>query len=301
MTILCALDGSRHSRWALELLRRLRLAPRARLMLLHAVDADKFKPRRNLDPAARAALKQALGLAELGGREMLAQARALVAGTWSDVKTTLVSGHPAETIRRAAARNRADLIVMGSRGLTQFRPFLLGSVSRRLVVHTPCPVLIVKKRTPAFNRIIVAVDGSKESARAVEFLLQWPLPKTASCAVLSVVPPLPVQSPSVAEDISAVLSKVREPLEREAYRVALQAAEIIRRRSYDAVAKVTHGHPGQEIVHLAESVKADLVVIGSRGLEGTERYLMGSTSDTVVKYAPCSVLVVRHPTLMDNR
>ena len=56
-----------------------------------------------------------------------------------------------------------------------------------------------------------------------------------------------------------------------------------------------HGHPGQEIVKLAESLKADLVVVGSRGLTGTDRYLMGSISDTVVKYAPCSVLVVHHP------
>jgi nucleotide-binding universal stress UspA family protein len=301
MTVLCALDGSRHSRWALEFLRRFRPAPDSRLVLVHVVDADMFKPRGTLDAAARAALKQALGLAEIGGRGLLDQAKALVSESWSFITASVVRGRPADAIARAAARHRAGLIVIGSRGLTDFRPFLLGSVSRRVVVHAPCPVLIVKKRAPAFNRIVVAVDGSKESARAVEFLLRWPLPKTASLSVLSVVPPLPMQTRQASDEMSSLLSQVRGPLEREAYRVALHAAETIQRSSYDATAKVTHGHPGQEIVNRAESLKADLVVIGSRGLTGTERYLMGSTSDTVVKYAPCSVLVVRHPALAADR
>jgi nucleotide-binding universal stress UspA family protein len=53
-------------------------------------------------------------------------------------------GHPAECILRAADDERAELIVLGSRGLGAFKSFLLGSVSDRVLHHAPCPVLIVK-------------------------------------------------------------------------------------------------------------------------------------------------------------
>jgi nucleotide-binding universal stress UspA family protein len=300
MMILCAIDGSRYARWALELLRRLRFGPDSGLLLVHVVDVDKFTKRKGLDPTVQAAMKQALELADLGGQDMLQHARAIMAPAWRAVQTKVVRGHPAEAITRTASRRHAGLIVVGSRGLTEFRPFLLGSVSRRVVVYAPCPVLIVKKRHSTFRRILVAVDGSKEAHRAVDFLLQWPLPQTISLSVLSVVPPLPIETGSVSEKMPSLLEQVRGPLEREAHRVALKAVDHIRRRHPNATVTVAHGHPGQEIVKLAKSVKADLVVVGSRGLTNTDRYLMGSVSDTVVKYAPCSVLVVRHPRIQPD-
>ena len=54
------------------------------------------------------------------------------------------------------------------------------------------------------------------------------------------------------------------------------------------------GHPDREIVRLAEEIGAGLIVIGSRGLGGMRRALMGSVSDSVVRYAHCPVLVVRN-------
>ncbi|MBX6765035.1 MAG: universal stress protein, partial [Rubrobacteraceae bacterium] len=55
------------------------------------------------------------------------------------------------------------------------------------------------------------------------------------------------------------------------------------------------GRPDVEIVAVAEEIGADLVVVGSRGLGGLRRTLMGSVSDSVVRHAHCSVLVVRIP------
>jgi Universal stress protein UspA and related nucleotide-binding proteins len=53
-------------------------------------------------------------------------------------------GHPAECILRLAEEEKADLIVIGSRGLSAFKSFLLGSVSDRVVHHAACPVMVVK-------------------------------------------------------------------------------------------------------------------------------------------------------------
>ena len=91
----------------------------------------------------------------------------------------------------------------------------------------------------------------------------------------------------------SILEQVRGPLEKEARKVAMRVVERIDDNGFETTAEIAHGHVGHEIVKLAESVRAELVVVGSRGLTGTTRYLMGSVSDSVVKYAPCPVLVVR--------
>jgi nucleotide-binding universal stress UspA family protein len=60
------------------------------------------------------------------------------------VDHVLANGAPAEEILRASERHRADLIVMGSKGLTGLDRYLLGSVSRKVARHAPCSVLVVR-------------------------------------------------------------------------------------------------------------------------------------------------------------
>ncbi len=59
------------------------------------------------------------------------------------LQTLLAEGHPAEEILKAAKRLRADLVVMGSRGLTGMEKILLGSVSAKVTRHAACSVLVV--------------------------------------------------------------------------------------------------------------------------------------------------------------
>lgn len=293
MNILCAIDGSRNSRWALEMLQHLCFPSDSRLLLVHVLEIARFRPRRTFEEPAREAMRQALELAERSGRDLLQRARAMISPGWGTVEHRLLRGHPADAMTRIAARRKTELIVIGSRGLTDFRPFLLGSISRKLVMHAPCSVLVVKRRTRALSRIVVGADGSKYSQRAVQFLLRLPLPKEARMTVVSVVPPLPIEAGPNSGLMPSILEQVRGPLEKEARKVAMRVVEHIHDNGFETTAEIAHGHVGHEIVKLAESVRAELVVVGSRGLTGTTRYLMGSVSDNVVKYAPCPVLVVR--------
>lgn len=290
MNVLCAVDGSQHSRWALDILRRLSLASGAKVLLVHVVDIARFSPSRVMGSAARSALAEALEVAEQAGRRLLERMKRKVGPADDSVDTKLVRGHPAEAITRIAARYKTDLILIGSRGATDIRRFLLGSVSRRVVAHAPCPVLVVKKSVPALRRIVVGVDGSKQGQAAVDFLLRMPVPEVAHVTVVSVVPPLPIES---SLQPPSLLNRVLVPLEKQARDVAAQEAARIRGAGFEATSLAVHGNPGHEIVRLAESERADLVVVGSRGLTGAPRFLMGSVSDGVVKYAPCPVLVIR--------
>jgi nucleotide-binding universal stress UspA family protein len=290
MNVLCAVDGSKHSRWALDILRCLSLAAGSPVLLVHVVDISRFNPSKAMGAEARSAMAEALTVAEKTGWQLLERMKTRMENGDGPVAVKLVRGHPAEALTRVAARHKTDLILIGSRGATDIRRFLLGSVSRRVVAHASCPVLVVKKYVPALRRIVVGVDGSKQGQAAVDFLLRMPVPEVARVTVVSVVPPLPIES---SLQPPSLLSSVLVPLEKQARDVAAQAAARIRRAGFDATSLVTHGNPSHEIVRLAESERADLVVVGSRGLTGTTRFLMGSVSDGVVKYAPCPVLVVR--------
>jgi nucleotide-binding universal stress UspA family protein len=292
MRVVCAIDGSKHSRWALDALQLLAFARCSDLVLVHAIGPSPAGCPQN--GATLDAMMLARNLAENAGKKLLAHAEEMSRPHWARVETRLVHGDPAEALMIMADSGKVDLIVMGSRGLTDIRRFLLGSVSRKVVMHASCAVLLVKKRLPGIRRIVMAVDGSKEAQRALEFLLDMSFPKTAHVDVVSVVPPLPIEGGIVPLAVPPkLLEQIRVPLEENAQNAAKQAAEILTRVGFDAVATVLHGHPSHEIVKLAEAQHADLLVLGSRGLTGATRFLMGSVSDGVVKYARCNVLVYR--------
>ncbi len=290
--ILCAVDGSRHAQIALDMVRYALAHPGEPVLLAHVVDVRRFRPPKGADRAARQAVADALFAAERHGRALLARVKTPLVLEGLPVETKAVRGVPADALTSIAARRRPDLFVVGSRGLSDAKRFLLGSVSRHVVLAAACPVLVVKKRVPAFRRILVAADGSKASRAALACLLRLPLPKLARFTVVSVVPPLPIEAGHGDVD-AALLERVLAPLRQEAERVAREAAAVIDRAGFEATPLVRHGHPAQELVKLAEAKDADLVAVGSRGLTGSDRLALGSVSDGVVKYAPCAVLVVR--------
>lgn len=290
--ILCAVDGSRHAQMALDMVRHAIVGPGDRVLLVHVVDLARFQPVKGMEPAARQAMEEAFRQAERRGLHLLVRSKASLTQEGIEAEAKLVRGYPAQAVTRTAARRKADLIVVGSRGLSDVKGFLMGSVARQVAATAPCPVLVVKRRVPAFERIVVSVDGSKPARASVRFLLRLPLPDLARITVVSVVPPFPFEAGHMDPDAS-LLDLVRKPLEEEAARIAAEAAAPIEQAGFEVAALVFHGNPSQEIVKLAEAKHADLVVIGSRGLTGTSRFLMGSVSEGVVKYAPCAVLVVR--------
>lgn len=277
--ILCAIDGSRYSRWALNALQYLKIGADSSLTLLHVVNTDRLKVDKSMNVGANQALARALALAESDGHTLLAR--------------QVVKGRPAAAIARFARRHDCDLIVIGCRGLTEFRTFLLGSVSRRVLTEAPCSVLVIKRRVKALQHVLIGVDGSKDGRAAVELLLRLLPPQEINATVVSVVAPLPLEADVAPEELLTVVDDVQRPLEAQAYAIAEQSATRLRQAGAKATALAVHGPVGCELVELARLSKADLIVIGSRGLTGSTRYLLGSVSETVVKYADCPVLVCR--------
>jgi nucleotide-binding universal stress UspA family protein len=293
MKILCAIDGSRHSQWALDWLPHVCSPDDCSLLLVHAVDMAQFKSLSKLDRKTRLALVNLLECSLEGAARLLGGAELKASTSWDSIRAKLLRGHPAEAVVRSAKREQADLLVIGSRGVTEFQPMLLGSVSRKLLMQAPCPVLVVKKPMTGLKRVVLGADGSIESWEAVAWLKRLPEHRRPSVTVASVIPPLPMESLRVPSRALAVSNQVEGALRREAQKLATRVAGTLRKAGFSAKGMVLSGPPGAELVTLAGRERANLIVVGSRSGRSVHEYFMGSVADTVVKHAHCSVLVYR--------
>lgn len=141
-------------------------------------------------------------------------------------------------------------------------------------------------------RILLAIDGSDVSRTAVEQLLARPWPDGSEVLVLSVVESLEypaVPELALEEDDGAI---ARQAL-HEADDLVNGSAPPLRVIGLSVETRVAQGDPATEIVAATKRWRADLVVVGSHGRSGTQRFILGSVADYVVRHAPCSVEVAR--------
>lgn len=146
--ILCCVDGSRNSTAAVDLASDLARKYAARLTLIHVVrDSEtRFLPDEllasfgGLDGATAAGA----GLAALGAEILRRHAERARENGAAEVATALETGHPAPVIAGYAQENDVGLIVMGSRGLSDLKGRLLGSIASKVLQLADCACLIVK-------------------------------------------------------------------------------------------------------------------------------------------------------------
>ncbi len=140
--ILVALDGSELSLKALEFAIDLAKKYRSQLILVHVVIRQIYA----INPPEAGILAGTAIVRELEaeGKAILARGEETVKAQEIPVETRLRQGVPAEELLHAAADEKVDLLVLGSRGLSQAKAFLLGSVSDKVSHHAKCPALIVR-------------------------------------------------------------------------------------------------------------------------------------------------------------
>ena len=211
----------------------------------------------SLAKAAQAgmAARHAAGLLQSEAEQAIADAKQLV-----PAEGKIVNGDPATALLSEA--EHATLLALGSHGRRRAAGILLGTVATRMLHEAPCSVLISRPaRDPDTwpQAIVAGVDGSAESELAV------------------------AAARSVASSCGAelrIVSATSDQVDRE---VARRVAPELEERDGRAVGVLT-----------IESEAADLIVVGSRGLQGLRA--LGSVSERIAHQASCSVLVVRVPT-----
>jgi nucleotide-binding universal stress UspA family protein len=146
------------------------------------------------------------------------------------------------------------------------------------------------------TRILLASDGSKEAARAARTAIELSNNLGAELHVVYVghMPNVFYESPGAWTLDQDLATTMEERAEEEALtRLDEQVHRISEAGGKVAQAHVKVGRPDAQIVGLAEELGADLIVVGSRGLGGIRRALMGSVSESVLHHAHCAVLVAR--------
>jgi nucleotide-binding universal stress UspA family protein len=201
------------------------------------------------------------------------------------VKDVLV-GSPAARLIGATAH--AFMLVVGDRGLGGFTGLSTGSMAVQLVMHGVSPVLVVRGPQRADGPVVVGVDGSPSSARAVEFAASeaW-LRDAELVAVHAWTMPAVVGPPAMmplAYDPPAVVEKEERLLAESLAEVAERYPGLTVRR------ELVPGSAARALID--RSRHAQLVVVGSRGRGGFSGMLLGSVSQHLIHHAACPVLVV---------
>ncbi len=144
--------------------------------------------------------------------------------------------------------------------------------------------------------VIVATDGSQQSLRAAKQLMSFADPaKVTDITVVAVIRPL--AAVAFADDL-APAEKKKADAQTGGFRSAAQSAVDAVAAVFDGWGpkvhkKIRSGSPANEIIKLASSVSAGLVVVAAGGRGISDTVLVGSTAQRVQHYAPCPVLVVR--------
>jgi nucleotide-binding universal stress UspA family protein len=295
MRVLVAIDGSAPAGLAVELATNIGWPAGSEILVAEAIESETALFGGPLPALAVDHADRIEGEMRAAAQRTVDEACRHVARPEISVNGVVLSGRPATAIVDRARGMFADLIVLGSRGHGTIESMLLGSVSAEVVDHAPAPVLVA--RSPRFERVVLAWDGSSCASRAAELLRSWPIFARSQVRVVSVADIEPVwwtgfPTPGAAE-ASAMYLDTAEATRLHYDKMAREMADRLRFAGLAADAERRDGDAATELISAAAACNADLIVMGTHGRTGLARLVIGSVARNVVHHASCSVLIVR--------
>jgi nucleotide-binding universal stress UspA family protein len=272
--ILVALDGSDNAERSLPWVKRYGRPERAQVVLYRAVGPDFGLPEVEAEALAEA-------------REYLLRMERELNYAGVPCKTRIGRGPAAEAIVEAAAEERADLILMTTRGGSKVSRWLVGGVTEQVMRLSPVPVLVVRSRTALSHqarvrRLVIPVDGSRRAETVIPWAEGLARKLRARIVFLHVYPEWPK---GVREIHAPRFDELRLRMNRTCLRM--------RSRGVRASFKVQRGDAAVRILAYAD--RNDLIVMTTHGYGGLKRWVFGSVAEKVVHESPTPVLVYKAP------
>ncbi len=266
--ILAGTDGSKRAEEAVGRAAQLASVTGAALDLVYVIDTNRPHDDAEEEPKADAALHSAAAIA---------QARNVPA------TTRVAAGDPTQALLEEVANHRVDLVCVGPDAGIFGGTVRIGRVAAHVLRHASCSVLVGRHAGSTFpGSILCGVDGSDSSVDTAALAARIAVAAGAELRLQYVEPVFEGDERDWTLD-----DDEPDPSELEA---AARAARDVGARPIRARAL---GRPEYAIIEAAGREAADLVVVGSRGLSGVARVLLGSVSEYVARHAHCSVLVGR--------
>lgn len=286
-TLLVASDGSAHSERAFEVAVHLATALRARLDIVSVLESYPEYDFGSLVGAPPP-------IPDEEGRQHVRQLvtrltkRAESEGA-APVTGEVLEGHPAGLILAAVKAARADLVVLGARGVSAAHRVFLGSVSNAVATGATRSVLVVRGEPapPAvFDRVVVALDGSAPATFALDRGAEIARALGRRLRLVTVLPPAGASRRATSEATRraqgrAILDRAR--------------AEAARWGPQEVEAEVLTGAPAEAILDDLGEGTSDLLVVGSRGRSPVRSALLGSVSTALLHHFPGPILIARAP------
>lgn len=216
---------------------------------------------------------------------------------WPDVRVWRYAGDATAMIVRQAQRTRADLVVVGWRGHGVMRRLLVGSVSRGVVRHAGCSVLVVRRASRRLQRVVLGYDGSSNAARAIQYVARL-FPGAGTVTVVMAVQL--TQLPSRTLISAAATGTVEEEMTlrnqkrlRDARRIVERAAKPLRDAGWKVDYLLAEKSPLDALLAACTAKKADLLAVGATGATGIRGLLVGSVAQGALDRSATPVLIVR--------
>jgi nucleotide-binding universal stress UspA family protein len=182
---------------------------------------------------------------------------------------------------------------MGTHGRTGVGRYLAGSVTESVVRHADVPVFTVRateqsRKTDSYDDILVPTDGSTAATAAVEPACEIAAQFDSRLHALNVV-----NLGDVATGSEYTLpTDLIDTLEAQGEKVTERIAARARESGVETVTQVVDGFPAADILDYAEENDIDLIVMGTAGRTGLNRFIMGSTTERLIRHADMPVLAV---------
>jgi len=271
----------------LKVAKLLALKHNASVILLHAVSPVIYLPYPEsfgVSPIDLSKLAELEAKSIESAKQRLEALRDFLAELPADIVGNV--GEPSEVI--LAKEEMADLIILGSHSKGLVERILIGSTSERVAKYCHKPLLVLKGKAPeGFKKVCIAHDLSKHAQSAFEFFLNLVPPEEDGRLTL-----LHVEETIELPMVDALTEGLTKKIEEEKINYLNSLLERAKEKGWKAELVVKkHSNTADGIVEFIKEGDYDLLVMGSRGLSGLKRVLLGSTSSQVLRRAEVPILI----------
>ncbi len=218
-------------------------------------------------------------------QELIDEAKNIAKAAGRDIKTEARYGEPFQEIIDYAQDIGAHVIIMGRKGLSMMERQLIGSVTAKVVVHSDRDVMVLPQGAKIkWSKLLVAVDQSEFAKRA--FLRGVELAKIhgSSLEVVHVIFTFGKFCGVPPEAVKEIRARANAYME--------QLQKMAKDRGVDVSTNVLEGEVHEGIADAAQEKEVDIIIMGSRGMSGIKRLMLGSVTEKVIGMVDCPVLAI---------